>query len=283
MKNHALLAIIATFAVAHAFCANARPHGESPRHHEEDDFEKFFEARNSSAMMLLAPPGEHQKVDIVTPDIKTRMTCPVCSGKGEVIIEEKDFGQFDGRLGRSRRERKRCPVCNGSRSWIAYQTPADLAVTIAQARAAFTASHMSNGDVPVGEAFVPREIFATADRKMLKLVEKTYGKACSRCHWSGMESCSRCKGQGIVNCKDNECQGGWLVSKRTVTVSSGGGRSARNSCQGRRTSSSRRTERREEITVAECPTCKGVGVQLCPECAGRRAHPCSKCHGTGVK
>ncbi len=247
-----------------------------------DEWVRYFEARNAVANMMLAPPDALATASrtpgeqLMHPDGTTWMFCPVCDGKGAVISEPPDYGQWEGRMNRGKKERVRCPLCNGRKSWRAYFPPDELEATASLARQRFAAAHQSAGDVGVGNAFVPRTTHDAAERKLLKLAEKAYGKPCSRCDWTGVEECKACKGAGTVKCPNKECESGWIVTRTAVAGSHG--RSHGASHGGRRHSS-----RRETVTVTQCQTCGAAARLICPECNGMRGAVCSKCRGSGLK
>lgn len=253
----------------------------------DEAYLRYFEARNDAANMMLASPGAPApEIVLERPESMARTTCPACEGKGELVLKEPDYGQFDGRMNKGKTTRKTCPVCGGRRFWRAYTSPKILAEEIARARSQFISRHQARGDVPAGMAFVPRASHDAADRKRLKLVEETYGKPCTRCEWSGLEPCKDCKGEGAVKCSNKECKGGWVVTTTTTTTSHSPGRStgySRNSGGFHR--SSRRGSRtvKTTVTVTECTVCKGAAKLLCDGCRGMRAAACTKCHGLGFR
>ena len=252
-----------------------------------EEYLRFFEARNAAAAGILAPPSQHGEMkisgeDFQRPDAIVRMRCPACKGKGAIEVEEPDFGQWAGRMGRSPRRPEKCPVCAGRKTWRAYEDQRVLEAGVAQALSAFSSAHLAKGDVSVGNAFVPRQVYDNADRKRLRLVEKTFGQECKKCNWTGLEECKRCRGEGTVKCSNKDCKGGWIVTKRTRTTRSGG-RSHRSSCSRSYGGGSSHSSKVEEISVAECPVCRSTGMLVCQECNGMCSHICSKCRGTGVK
>lgn len=252
--------------------------GFAARANLADEWLQFFESRNTTANLLLAPLGTvRPDANLERPDAMTRMTCPVCDGKGAVNVQEPDYGQWEGRLNKGgKMERRTCPLCAGKKMWRAYIEPRELYAIIAQARNAFVAAHQAAGEIPAGLAFVTRELHDSVPRKQLKLVDDAYGKPCSRCEWSGIEECKKCKGAGTVKCTGKDCKDGWIVTRTVVETSPG--RSYGHSRHHRRS-----TTRRETVSVSMCPVCQGAYLLVCPECDGRRAAPCSKCHGLGFK
>ncbi len=251
-----------------------------------DEWVRYFEARNALANMMLAPQHAMRGQSVPErPESATRMPCPFCGGKGEVVTQEPDYGQWEGRLNKGgKKTRRSCPLCEGRKGWAAYYSPRELYAVVTQARGIFMATHQARGEIAVGQAFVPRAMHEGAHRKQLKLVEEAYGKSCPKCEWTGIEECKKCKGAGKVKCDGNECKGGWIVTKTVTQQSSSSSPSrSRSCCSSRRSSGSRRTTRRETVTVKECPICQGAGMRICPECGGRCAQPCSKCHGLGIR
>ena len=240
-------------------------------------FLPFFEARNQVANFVFDPPPEGTTVKPALPNLTVTETCPGCEGKGELVLEEPDYGQAKGRLGAAKKTRKQCPLCNGKGKIQAFMNPSELALQVASDRAAFAAEHQGHGEIAVGDAFVPNAKYAELGKDRLKLVEEAFG-----------HPCKKCKGNGLVKCTNSDCKGGWAVVKTTTESSvrkSGNSSSGiRSNCGMRSRSGSRSTVRKEtKINVSPCPVCGGAKQLVCPECGGRRAHPCSKCGGLGIK
>ena len=76
-------------------------------------FLPFFEARNQVANFVFDPPPEGKTVKPVLPNLTVTETCPGCDGKGELVLEEPDYGQAKGRIGPAKKTRKQCPLCKG--------------------------------------------------------------------------------------------------------------------------------------------------------------------------
>jgi hypothetical protein len=251
-------------------------------------FLPFFEARNAGANAILRPPPPDAPVAQATrPDLSVVSKCPGCGGTGELVLKEPNFGQADGRIGKAAATHRKCPVCDGAKRLSTFADPHETAMQVARDFDAYTAAHISKGEVPVGCAYVPREVYESADKKMLKRVEKAFGEPCKKCSWTGLEGCRKCSGLGYLQCPNEECKGGWAVTKTTTSYSrsrsSGGG-----GCGTSRTiSSSRRSNRfskkETKVTVQVCPVCNGAKIVICPECRGAKASACRKCGGTGVK
>lgn len=251
-------------------------------------FLPFFEARNQVANFVITPPAEGQGVKPALPDMHVVDSCPGCGGKGELVLEEPDYGQAKGRIGAARKVRKDCPLCGGKGKIKAFMNPAELARQVAADRAAFAAEHQGRGEIAVGEAFVPNATYGTLGKDRRKLVADAFGHPCKKCNWTGLEACRKCSGNGIVDCSNPDCKGGWSVVKTTTesTVTKSGGSSGGIRSNGgvRSHNSSRRTSRKEtKINVSPCSVCGGARFKVCPDCSGRRAHPCTKCSGTGTK
>lgn len=256
-------------------------------------FLSFFEAKNTTANYILEPPEGESTVSTVKPEFTVRETCPACEGKGEIVLKEENFGQSNGRLGNGKIERRKCPVCNGRKKLESFPNPEDLALQVSRDRQQFESDHLKRGEIPVGMAYVPREIYekVNADkngRNKLKLVEEAYGKPCTTCHWTGLEPCRKCDGRGTITCPNSDCKGGWAVTKTTTSYSrssSGGGiRGGYNRGGFSNSGGSRRISRKEEkVNVHVCPDCDGAHMIICPECQGRRAKTCRRCNGIGTK
>lgn len=254
-------------------------------------FLPFFEAKNTAAGFLVTPPPEGTSVTCERPSFMTRETCPACEGKGELILQEKNFGQADGRLGAGLKKRVKCAVCKGKRKLDTFLKPADLTLQVARDREKFVSDHQGRGEVPVGQAFVKPDDYEQikGDRAKLKLIEEAYGKPCNACNWTGVEPCKKCDGNGTIPCPNDDCKGGWAVTKTKTSYTrtkSGSSRLNGGYNRGGFSSSggSRRISRTEEkINVHVCPDCEGASLLLCPECQGRRAKPCRKCNGMGTK
>ena len=252
-------------------------------------FLPFFEARNQVANFVIAPPPDGTSVKPALPNLTATETCPGCGGKGELVLEEPDYGQAKGRIGPAKKIRRQCPLCGGGGKIQAFMNPSSLALQVASDRAAFAAEHQGRGEIAVGEAFVPNEKYDSLGKEKLKLVEAAFGHPCRKCNWTGLEACRKCGGDGLVKCSNSDCKGGWAVVKTTTESSvrkSGGSSSGVFSNNGglRSRSSSRSTVRKEtKINVSPCPVCGGAKQTACPDCGGRRAHPCPKCNGLGIK
>ena len=250
-------------------------------------FLPYFEARNQIANFVVKPPPDGVTVKSEKPDLVVRSKCPACEGRGELVLEEPDFGQAKGRLGGGKKTRRKCPICRGAGKTESFMNPAELTVQVARDREQFRSDHQGRGEIAVGEAFVPNATYAELDRKTLKLVEDAYGKPCNKCNWTGIEACRKCSGQGLIPCTESDCKGGFLVTKTTTErtrTSSGGNSFGGGNRGGMRSSGSRRTSFKEtKVTVQECPTCGGSKYIVCPECGGRKAHPCKRCSGLGTK
>ncbi len=249
-------------------------------------FLQFFEARNQVANFVIDPPPEGSSVTPELPNLVVIDKCPGCDGKGKLVLEEPDYGQSKGRLGPGKKVRKKCPLCKGKGKIKAFMNPSELALQLAEDRAAFAAEHQGRGEIAVGEAFIPNGKYDGLSKERLKLVENAFGHPCKKCNWTGIEACRKCKGKGLIPCTNSDYKGGWQVVKTTTESSySKSGGSSRSCCGGFRSSGgSRRATRREtKINVSVCPTCGGTKFLICPECGGRRAHPCKKCNGLGIK
>ncbi len=159
-------------------------------------FLPFFEAKNASLQQFWG--GEASLSPAVRPELTERVKCPICAGKGIILTEEKTPKKNPRRLGENIRKRVPCEACGGKKWVEAYVQ--GLTFSVARDREQFAAAHLAQGDVPVGQAFVPQEAYARIknDRKILKLIENAYGKPCSTCFWTGIESCKKCDGTGVV-------------------------------------------------------------------------------------
>ena len=229
-------------------------------------FLQFFEAKNKTANFVVTPPTDGASVEPVLPDMVVKENCRHCGGSGVLVREEPDFGQFKGRIGKASKVHKQpCPLCDGKGKVKAYMNHDDLMLQVSSDYAAFAARHKSAGDIPVGEAFVPRAIYDEIDKAQRKLVDEAFGHPCKKCNWTGLEACKKCKGTGTIGCtQKSDCKGGWQV------VYDDG--------------DSRRANRKNaNVRVSACTVCGGANALVCPECGGRRALPCSKCNGHGVK
>ena len=251
-------------------------------------FLQFFEARNQVANFVITPPPEGTSVKPELPDLVVRDQCPGCEGKGNLVLEEPDYGQAKGRIGPARKVKKQCPLCDGKGKLQAYMNPAELSRQVAADRAEFAAEHQGKGEIAVGEAFVPNATYKELSKEQRKLVEEAFGHPCKKCNWTGVEACTKCHGSGTVRCTNTDCKGGWQVVKTTTesSVSKSGSSSGgiRSSGGFRSSGGSRRTTRKEtKVNVSPCPVCGGAKFLPCPDCGGRRAHPCSKCSGLGIK
>ena len=147
-------------------------------------FLPFFEARNQVANFVFDPPPEGKTVKPVLPNLIVTETCPGCDGKGELVLEEPDYGQAKGRIGPAKKTRKQCPLCNGKCKIQAFMNPSELALQVSADRAAFAAEHQGRGEIAVGEAFVPNAKHAELDKDRLKLVENAFGHPCKKCNWT---------------------------------------------------------------------------------------------------
>jgi len=244
-------------------------------------FLPYFEARNQVANFVLSPPAEGQEVRPEKPRLMVEEKCTACSGTGTLTLEEPDYGQRAGRIGRAMKTKKKCPICSGTGKLESYMDPAGLARKVSEDRASFAAGHQSKGDLPVGQAFVPNAAYKETDKATLKLVDEAYGRPCAKCAWTGIEACAKCHGKGLVPCTGKDCKAGFLVTKTTMEkshTSSGGSSGCRTHSNSRRTS-----YKETKVSVQVCPTCGGAKVLACPGCGGLKAHPCKKCNGLGTK
>ena len=252
-------------------------------------FLPFFEAQNQAANYIIEPPAEGAEARPEKPDMTGYTTCPSCNGRKELLLEEPDFGQNEGRLGGARKTKRKCPLCRGEGRFASFMDPSDIVLQIARDHDAFVAEHRGKGEISVGEAFVPNAAYDTLDKNRKKLIEEAFGKPCTKCNWSGIEACRKCSGKGVQPCPEHDCRNGFLVTKTTTekTRRSSGGTSngGYNRNSGYRSSSGSRSKTIKETktTVLLCPTCNGGKFILCPDCNGRKAHPCKKCNGTGTK
>ena len=179
-------------------------------------FLPFFEARNQVANFVYEPPPEGMSVKPALPNLTVTESCPGCDGKGELVLEEPDYGQAKGRLGPAKKTRKQCPLCNGKGKIQAFMNPSELALQVAADRAKFAAEHQGRGEIAVGDAFVPNAKHAELGKDRLKLVEEAFGHPCKKCNWTGLEPCKKCSGNGLVKCTNSDCKGGWAVVKTTT-------------------------------------------------------------------
>ena len=251
-------------------------------------FLPFFEARNQVANFVITPPPEGTSVKPELPDLVVREKCPACEGKGDLVLEEPDYGQAKGRLGPARKVKRQCQLCGGKGRIQAFMNPAELALQVSADRAAFAAEHQGKGEIAVGEAFVPNAKYEEIGKERRKLVEDAFGHPCKKCNWTGIEACTKCHGNGTLRCTNTDCKSGWQVVKMTTesSISKSGSSSGGIRSNGgfRSSGGSRRTTRKEtKVNVSPCPVCGGTKFIVCPECGGRRAHPCSKCNGLGIK
>ncbi len=248
-------------------------------------FLTYFEDRNKVANFVINPPEAGEEVKPEKPDLVVRTKCTTCEGEGELKLEEPNFGQANGRLGGPKKTRIKCAICKGRGRLEGYMSPADLKMQVARDREEFAARHQAKGELPVGEAFVPNADYESLDKKKLKLIAAAYGKPCKTCLWTGVEACKKCRGNGYLKCPEEDCKGGFLVTKITIEKSrTRSGNSMRGSGRSRGSSGSRRTSSKEtKVTVQVCPTCSGTKQIICPECNARKAHPCKKCSGMGIQ
>ncbi len=261
-------------------------------------FLQFFEARNQVANFVIDPPPEGTSVKPELPDFTVTEACPGCDGKGDLVLVEPNYGQATGRIGKARKERRKCPICKGKGKIQTLMNPSEILLQVAADRNAFESEHQGKGEIAVGEAFVPHETYEGLSKEKRKLVDNAFGRPCKKCNWTGLEACRKCKGKGVVQCTNSDCKGGWIVTKNTTSTSvtrSGsssvsvktssccGSKSSRGS-RSSSVSAPRRTTRSDtQITVSPCPVCGGATITPCPECGGRRANPCKKCMGLGIK
>ncbi len=253
-------------------------------------FLPFFEAKNEAAGNIADPAGVRTRTaEAVRPDLTAREKCPACAGKGRIKLIEPELGQYNGRIGARARKTAECPLCRGAGRLAAFTDPDALALQVAKDRETFEATHLSRGEIPVGEAFLPRETYdrlaTDKDKEILKLVKEAYGEPCAKCNWTGIEPCRKCGGKGVVKCTGSDCKNGWTVTKTSTscTKSRSGGNSLSLSGSRRQSGGSRVSRKEERISVSVCPDCGGAALVKCGECGGRRAIPCRKCNGTGVK
>lgn len=250
-------------------------------------FLPFFEAKNKAANFIISPPpeGTVEAKTFTRPTLMVVEKCPICDGAGEIVLQEQNFGQASGRIGNLGSRRLKCDACRGAKRIERYIDLTDLAAQVAMDREKFEAAHLAKGDIPVGEAFVPRDSYNDRDKR-LKLVEKSFGKACRNCNWTGVEACKKCSGQGVRDCPNKDCKGGWAVTTTTTSFSrsKSGGSNRTSYSRGFNSGSSRRYTRKEtKLSVQVCPDCGGAGRILCPDCGGKRAAPCRKCQGLGSR
>ena len=130
-------------------------------------FLPFFEARNQVANFVFDPPPEGKTVKPTLPNLTVTETCPGCDGKGELVLEEPDYGQAKGRLGPAKKTRKQCPLCNGKGKRQAFMNPSELALQVSADRAAFAAEHQGRGEIAVGDAFVPNAKYSELGKDRL--------------------------------------------------------------------------------------------------------------------
>ena len=251
-------------------------------------FLPFFEARNTTANYLVEPPADGAaEVSAERPPLTVHEKCPACDGTGTILLVEEDFGQkgAGGRIGGPRKTKKKCPLCDGRKRLETFMNPTELASQVVHDFERYQSAHLSKGEVPVGNAYVPGDKFEGLSKERRKLVAQSFGKPCKTCNWTGIEACKKCKGRGVVDCPNDDCKGGWAVTKTTTSYQksrSGGSINGgfRNSYG---SSGSRRVSKKETtVNVQVCPDCGGANIVLCPDCGGRRATPCRKCSGTGT-
>jgi hypothetical protein len=250
-------------------------------------FLPFFEAKNTAVNNLINqdPSVNANQIACQKPELLAREKCPACRATGILVLEEKDFGQFTAyRLDSPKKIRQKCPFCKGAKYIEAFYNPTELKLLVARERSRFEADHQAKGEVPVGEAFIPKADYDKLDRKTTKLLKETYGEPCRSCHWLGITACRDCDGRGHVKCPNKDCKDGWAVTKTesSYTKVSSGGSMSRNSYN--RSGSSRRvTRKKTNVNVHLCEDCCGAGLLVCPDCSGKRALPCKKCNGLGTK
>lgn len=250
-------------------------------------FLPFFEAKNTVVNNIVnpSPSYEAKEIDCKKPDLLTREKCPACKASGIIVLEEQNFGQFNSyRLERPKKIRQKCPFCKGRRYIEAFYNPTELKLLVARERLKFESDHQAKGEIPVGEAFIPKDAYDKLDRKTVKLLKEAYGEPCRSCHWLGITPCRECDGNGYVNCPNSDCKGGWSVTKTESSytkTSSGGGLSG--GSYNRSGSSRRVTRKKTNVNVQPCPECLGVSKIICPDCNGKRALPCKKCNALGTK
>lgn len=251
-------------------------------------FLPYFETRNQVANFVLTPPPEGSaSVVSEKPALIVRSKCPGCFGTGELVLEEPDFGQAKGRLGKAKKNRVKCPLCHGRGTSETFMDPHELTIQVSRDREKFDSDHRGRGEIAVGQAFITKAAYDSTDRKRLRLIEDAFGKPCSKCHWTGIDACRKCNGSGFLRCPEGDCKGGFLVTQTTTEKTytrSGGSGFGNNSRGGMRSSGSRRTTKKEtNVNVQICPTCSGAKQIVCPECGGRKAKPCKACNGLGIK
>ena len=248
-------------------------------------FLQFFEDRNTVANYLVTHPDDGVEVKCEKPNLFMTFQCQACNGTGSIQLEEQDFGQMNAtRLGRMKKIKQKCSVCSGKKRIEAFINPVELAMQVAADREKFEAAHQKNGEIPVGMAFIPSAKHENLDKKKLKLIAKVYGEPCRTCHWTGIEPCKKCDGHGIVECPNDDCRGGWAVTKVQTSYSKRSSGGMNNSGRGYNSSSTRKVSRKEtKVNVTICHDCEGAAKVRCKECNARRAKPCRKCNGLGTK
>ena len=246
-------------------------------------FLQFFEARNQMALEVLAPARNRSERTIAAQE-KTptpqyvQSRCQACGGSGELVREEKNFGQLDGRIGSPRKIRSTCPLCNGRGKRRMFEHVSSRQLEITRDFEEYCSGHESRGDVKAGNAYIPREIFDSIGKKELKAVENSFGELCKRCKACGLEECKKCKGSGVIQCPEKKCQGGWIVEKTNISTPHRSHYSRSYHISSHSTQS-----QREKVEVSECKTCKGASITLCQECSGLGAKLCKNCDGYFIK
>ena len=103
-------------------------------------FLPFFEARNQIANFVFDPPPEGKTVKPVLPNLTVTETCPGCDGKRELVLEEPDYGQFKGRIGKAKKiHKQQCQLCGGKGKLKAFINLKDLLHQVASDYTAFSA------------------------------------------------------------------------------------------------------------------------------------------------
>ncbi len=234
-------------------------------------FLPYFEARNQVANYLVTPPDTTAEITKpAKPEPASRKACPTCEGKGKLKIQEPDYGQNKGRLNlKSKKITVPCARCQGRKQVMLYDMTS-LKQQVARDFETYTLNHQTKGEMPVGCAFVPQADYETIDKKKLKLIENTFGKPCTSCHWLGLTDCKKCRGEGVRKCSEERCRNGFIIPEDVENENNN--------------SYSRRTKKITLLRKFEvCTTCGGTEQERCSDCAGRGALPCEKCHGIGYK
>ena len=194
--------------------------------------------------------------------------CPGCGGKGKRIVKrantwgKKQVLEIPGRT---------CEPCGGTGKVKSFGSISERKYQRGRAEREYRLMQQGRKLVPVGNAWLPKEVAATLSPKQIAAVQRPVVSPCTECMGFGRNDCRTCAGKGRVKCPGKGCVEGMVKLEKNSNWSS----TVFDRWQ--------KCEKCLGFGFVKCTRCDGKGSFVCDECSGSgERERCSRCGGEGV-